>query len=370
MQYKADYQTHGPVPPAPTQEPLSAAHHALFHDMPKAELHCHLLGSVRHTTFAALAIKAKAPLSTAEVDAFYTRGDKPVGVLRALRALDQHLIVCADDLHRITYEYLEDAASHGVRYSEFFWNPTGTVRVSGIQYPSAQAAIVAAIHDAERDFAIIARLVPSIDREADPIEAVEMVDWVTAHRVPEVVGIGIDYREVDHPPQWFAPAYANARRAGLRTTAHAGEFGMPWPNVQTVVELLQCDRVDHGYTIVDNPLLAHRYAERGIVFTIVPTNSYYLRTLTPDRWALEHPIRRMLELGLSIHPNTDDPTMHHVTPTGAWQLMYTHFGCSPSDLRGFMLNGLEAAWIDKATRDSWTRQWSAQFDTLASAIDS
>jgi adenosine deaminase len=63
---------------------------------------------------------------------------------------------------------------------------------------------------------------------------------------------------------------------------------------------------------------ARRCADRGIVFTVVPTNSYYLRTLPPERWALDHPIRRMPGLGLRIHPNTDDPTLHQVTPTGAW----------------------------------------------------
>jgi adenosine deaminase len=53
------------------------------------------------------------------------------------------------------------------------------------------------------------------------------------------------------------------------------------------------------------------------VFTVVPTNSYYLRTLAPERWALDHPIRQMPSMGIRIHPNTDDPTLHHVDPTGA-----------------------------------------------------
>jgi adenosine deaminase len=163
--------------------------------MPKAELHCHLLGTVRYETFLDLAQRAGAPLSRAEIDAFYARGEKPVGAIVVLRALDQYLLRAPDDLYRITSEYLADAASHGVRYSEFFWNPTGTARVSGISYELAQGAIVHAIKDAERDHAIVARLIPSIDREAEPAAAVEIVDWITAHRVPEVVGIGIDYRE-------------------------------------------------------------------------------------------------------------------------------------------------------------------------------
>jgi adenosine deaminase len=357
--------TPGFVPAAQDAAPLTPAHHTLFARMPKVELHCHLLGSVRHATFADLVRKYQAPLTQEEVDQVFARGRQKAGVLRALRALDRYLLISPQDLHRITYEYLSDAAAGGVRYSEFFWNPTGTVRVSGLSYRTAQDAIVAAIHDAQRDCGIIGRLVPSIDREADPAEAVAMVEWVIAARAPEVIGIGIDYSEINRPPELFARAYELARRAGLKSTAHAGEFGTPWENVRTAVEVLHCDRVDHGYTIVDNPTLAARYAERGIVFTVVPTNSYYLRTLAPERWAVDHPIRRMAALGLAIHPNTDDPTMHCVTPPGAWQLMYTHLGSRIADLRQYLLHGLRGAWLDESTRRAWTAQWTAEFDSLA-----
>lgn len=345
--------------------------------MPKVEIHCHLLGTVRHATFQELAARAAVraqargepvPLSEQEVDAFYARGDKPVGVLKALRALDRHLLATPDDLYRITYEYLQDAAAHTVRHAEFFWNPTGTARDSGIACPVALQAIVRAIADARSDHGIAGWLIPAIDREASPRDAVEMVQWVTAHRRDEVLGIGIDYSEVDRPPELFAQAYALARKAGLKTTAHAGEFGMPWTNVRTAVELLQVDRIDHGYTIVDQPDFARRCAERGIVFTVVPTNSYYLRTLPPLRWALDHPIRRMPGLGLHIHPNTDDPTLHKVTPTGAWHMMVRDFGFSLDDLRGFMHNGLDGAWMDDSTRRAWRAEFALQFDTLRAQL--
>lgn len=337
---------------------------AFLRAMPKAELHCHLFGTVRRDTFEALVRRERAPITTAEIDAFYTRGEKPVGVLRVLRALDQHLIRQPDDLYRLTREYLEDAAAHTVRYAEFFWNPTGTSHVSGIPYVRAQEAIVRAIHDAERDHGIVGRLVPSIDREASPEAATEMVEWVLAHRRDEVIGIGIDYREVDHPPERFVDAYRAARAGGLRTTAHAGEFGMPWHNVRTALDLLRVDRIDHGYTVVDNPDFARECADRGVLFTVVPTNSYYLRTLAPERWALDHPIRRMPGLGLRVHPNTDDPTLHHVTPTQAWLMMVRNFGFAPHDLRGFLLNGLDGAWIDDTTRRRWRTEWTAAFDRL------
>ncbi|MGC7405307.1 adenosine deaminase family protein [Pandoraea pneumonica] len=362
-------ETPGHVPAARTGVQIQEAHRTFFHAMPKVELHCHLLGAVRHDTFVTLAEKSNAPLSREEIDGFYTRGEKPVGVLRVLRALDEYLLTTPDDLHRIAYEYLADAAAHNVRYSEFFWNPTGTVRTSGIPYVDAQDAIVAAIRDAERDHGIAGRLVPSIDREADPREAVEMVEWMRAHRADEVIGIGIDYRENDRPPEFFWKAYRNARLAGFKTTAHAGEFGTPWTNVETAVELLKCDRIDHGYTIVDAPDFARECAERGIVFTVVPTNSYYLRTLTPERWAEDHPIRRMPGLGLKIHPNTDDPTLHKVNPAQAWELMFSHLGFSLDDLQTFMHNGLDGAWIDDSTRRAWRRTFAVDFDTARRALE-
>ncbi|NQE50648.1 adenosine deaminase family protein [Herbaspirillum rubrisubalbicans] len=337
--------------------------------LPKVELHCHLFGAVRRQTFSELSARAGHPLSPADIDAFYTRGEKPVGVLRVLRALDAALIRQPDDLYRITYEYLQDAHAHGVAYSEFFWNPTGTVRVSGIAYAAAQEAIVRAIVDAQRDLGILGRLIPSIDREASPDEALALVQWMLAQRVPQVVGIGMDYRENDRPPELFEAAYRAAREAGLKTTAHAGEFGMPWNNVATAIDLLQVDRIDHGYTIVDNPALLQRCIERGLVFTVVPTNSYYLRTLAPERWALDHPIRQMLAAGLRLHPNTDDPTLHLVTPTGAW-LMMLQLGASLDDLHSFMLNGLDAAWMDEALRQRWRVQWSQRFARLRARLQS
>ena len=332
--------------------------------MPKAELHCHLLGTVRHATFDDIARRAKAPLTQEDITSFYTRGEKPVGVLRVLRALDAYLIRTPDDLYRITREYLEDAAAHGVVYAEFFWNPTGTVRDSGIGYRLAQSAIVRAIHDAQTDFGITSRLLPSIDREASPAEATQMVQWVLEQRCDEVPGIGMDYREVDRPPELFVEAYAVARRGGLKTTAHAGEFGMPWTNVQTAIDVLKVDRIDHGYTVIDEPAFARRCADSGIVFTVVPTNSYYLRTLAPKRWALDHPIRAMAALGLRLHPNTDDPTLHHVTPTQAWLKMVRDLGFGLDQLRSFMHNGLDAAWIDARTRERWRSDWTERFETL------
>jgi adenosine deaminase len=336
--------------------------------LPKVELHCHLYGAVRKATFAELAARRNAPITAAQIDAYYTRARKPWPTNNVLRALDEHLVKEDEDLYRLAFEHLEDTASHGVRYAEFFWNPTATV-VSGIPFARAQAGIVRAIQDAEARFRIVGRVIPAIDRERGTAAALEMVEWVIGNRVPEVPGIGMDFDEAPHPPELYAEAYRRARDAGLRVTAHAGENGVPWRNVETVIDVLHVERVEHGYTIVDNEDLANRCAERGIVFTVVPTNSFYLRTLPEERWALDHPIRTMGRLGLRLHPNTDNPTLHKVTPTKAWLMMMRDFGFGLDAVRGFMHNGLDAAWIDGDLRARWHREWAIEFDALRAQLD-
>ena len=343
---------------------MSADLKARLRALPKVELHCHLLGAVRHATFAEFAQRECAPLSALEIKAFYTPSDKPAGAIRVLRALDEWLIRRPEDLTRITFEYLEDAAAHGVRYSEFFWNPTGTATKSLIAYPQALAAIVQGIRQAEKALAIVGRVIVAIDREASARQAVEMMGWVLEYRAAEVIGLGIDYRENERPPELFVEAFAMARKAGLKLTAHAGEFGLPSTNIATAFDLIGVDRLDHAYTIVDDPQLAARVAEKGTVITVVPSNSYYLRTLPRERWALEHPISRMPAMGLRVHPNTDDPTLHFVTPTDAWAMMVDDFGFGVQDLRQFMLNGLDGAWIDDSTRRAWKTEYVREFDRI------
>lgn len=333
--------------------------------LPKVELHCHLLGAIRHDTFQELA-RREGALSPEAVAGLYAHGEKRQGAIPGLRALEANILNRPDDLYRITREYLQDARAHNVLYTEFFLNPTGLVRGAGLSYAAIQDAVVRAIHDAQADDGIIGRLVPAIDREADPAEAVQMVQWMAENRCDEVVGIGLDYREAFGPPELFADAYAAAKRIGLKTTAHAGEFGLPWTNVRTAVDLLGVDRVDHGYTVVDEPEFARRCVESGMVFTVVPANSYYLRTMAPERWALDHPIRKMHALGLRIHPNSDDPTLHNISPTKAWTMMVADFDFPVADLRQLMFNGLDGAWIDDSVRRRWAAEWGAQFDALSS----
>lgn len=353
----------GFVPDSPFTRELTAKQLAFFSAFPKAELHCHLLGTMSRETFIDLVRDSGAPIPMAEIEGFYTRGEKPVGVLRIFRALESSILKKPEYLKRITLEHLERTAAQGVRYIELFWNWTGLKHF--MTYAEGQDAIVAGLIEGEEKYGIVGRLVPSIDREALPEDAVELVREMAAHRSPWVIGLGIDYRETLHEPENFWKAYRLARNAGFKLTAHAGEFGEHWRNVETAMDLLECERIDHGYTITDNPELAERAADQGIPFAVVPTNSYYLRTFTDEEWAVKHPIRRMVELGLKVFPNSDDPTMHHISISESWLLMMNWLGFSLADLRGFLANSIDAAWVDDETKIVWRQLWLPEFDRLA-----
>ncbi|VEU20127.1 DEKNAAC101076 [Brettanomyces naardenensis] len=319
--------------------------YSLCHNLPKVELHCHLFGTIRKETFLDFNARAGKPFTDEEILSFYIRGEKPVGVLKAFRTLDSELIKYAKDLYRLTIEYLEDAKFHNIRYTEFSWNPTGTVITSRIPYREAQGAILEAIDDAKKQFGVTGRLICAIDREDSPERAVEMVNWMIANKDPRVLGIGIDYRETNRGPELFHDAYVKARKNGLKLTAHAGEYEAPWENVDYVLNTLKVDRIDHGYSMLHWPELVDQIIKEEKVITVVPTNSYYLRNLPRDQWAAKHPIRKMIKLGIRIHPNSDDPTLHASDSTKDWMMMVECFGAGIEDLKGFALNGIDGSWM-------------------------
>lgn len=335
-----------------------------FADIPKVDIHCHVYGTIREATLQEFVRETSAPLTEEEVAGYYVRGEKPRGVLHAFRFMEEYIFGSEDRLYRLTRECLEDLSAENVRYAELFWNTTGTLlHAPHLSFKAGQDAVVQAMEDAERDFGIVSRLIHSIDREASPEAAVEMMKQALALPHPRSIGLGMDYLENElFRPEGFWKAYQMAQEAGWKLTAHAGENSCHWRNIETALDLLKVDRIDHGYTVLDNPELLQRCIDDGIVFTVVPTNTHYLNVLSPAEWADKHPIRRMGRTGLKIHPNTDDPTFHNTTPNNVWRTMHVAFDFGVDDLRSFMLNGLEGVWVDDDTRGTMIAEFSSAFD--------
>jgi adenosine deaminase len=195
-----------------------------------------------------------------------------------------------------------------------------------------------------------------------PDVSLQFLDLVFSDRRDEVIGLGLDYNEVGNPPALYAEVYRRARNAGLRVTAHAGENG-PSGHVGDSLDLLRCDRIDHGYHVVDDPALVAACRDHGVFFTVCPTTTTFTTSFR-DLASPDHAIHRMVNAGLNIVINTDDPALFRTDLNNEYLLVAQHMGFTPQQLGEAALNGLRASWVDDTTKRTWIAEWSAEIDRL------
>jgi adenosine deaminase len=332
--------------------------------LPKAELHLHLEGAVSAPTAIDLARKHGLAARDFE-DASKAFHFPDLGAF--LRAYDVicRSIVDAEDFHRVTYETLARCAASGARYVEFFFSPQPHLD-NGVAYETMLDGITAGMRDAERDLHIHSRLVPAINRELGPAVAMKFLDFVLSDRREEVIGIGLDYDEAGHPPGPYAEVYRRAKNAGLHLTAHAGENGPP-ENVSASLDALGCERIDHGYHVVDDPALLSECRKRGTIFTVCPTTTTHTTTFR-DLASPEHAIRRMSAAGLQLVINTDDPALFQTDLAKEYLLASQKLGFAPRQLGEIALNSLRGSWLDEVTKRRWSSEWSSEINRLLANV--
>ena len=269
-----------------------------------------------------------------------------------------------DDFRRVAYETLQEAHAHGVRYREMFWSPMAHMAV-GVPFATALGGLVAGLKDADTDFGIECRLIADIDRMQDPEAGLEMLDAVLKHKQPELIGIGLDYAEAGNPPEKHWKAFARARRAGLHRTAHASEDA-PARNVETALDLLGCERIDHGYHVLADEAITRRCADEGIVFTCAPVSSAWVYF---DNDFANHPIRRMVAEGLKVMLDCDDPPMFGTDPTKDYVVASQYMGFDPQAVRELVLNGIDGSWLGDTTKRQMRRDWGREIDEMISRLE-
>ncbi|WP_327142300.1 adenosine deaminase [Nocardia sp. NBC_01327] len=314
-----------------------------FRELPKVSLHCHLTGSVLPETVAALARKHGVPMPGGRTAQDLYDIDSHVDLDEFLRVYDMvgQVVRDADDFRRITYESLTELGSkHGVLYREIFVSPPAHPYAD---YRVLLEGVRAGMREAEQDTGIGSRIIVAINREDTPAAAVELVRQVIEHRCDEVVGIGLDYAEVHGPPELFHEAYRLAGKAGLNRTAHS-ESG-PTPNIEILLDVLGCTRVDHGYHVVDSPRITDRCRSEGIVFTCTPVSSDIGRYSGSGNGKHEK-IAAMVEAGLRVTIDSDDPPMFGTDPTNDFEVLHRTLGYDTDQLLAFTLNAVEGCWLD------------------------
>ncbi|MBO0731279.1 MAG: adenosine deaminase [Acidimicrobiaceae bacterium] len=331
--------------------------------VPKIELHCHLEGTLRPQTVVELAAKNGIELPTTDVSSIYNYSTI-YEFLEIFRLVNSTLMT-EEDFARAAYESLEDGVqSSNLRYREMFFNPTlHTTR--GVSTGTVLDGLAAGCRAAEADFGVGCRLIADVYRQDPPAVARQMVEEVVAHPCEHLIGIGMDAAEAPDPPERFVDAYTLAGRAGLRRTAHAAEDG-PAANIATCLDLLGCERIDHGYHILEDPALVARCRDTGIFFTCCPVSTSVVYGW-PDM--ATHPITEMVAAGLQVMLNSDDPAMFHTDLSREYRELCTANGYGPDMVRRFVLAGVDATWLDEAEQRRLREEFVVALNALDAELD-
>jgi adenosine deaminase len=312
--------------------------------VPKVELHCHFEGTVRAATFADLARRHDVALPTADVGKLYDY--ETIYEFLTIFGLVSSTLVDREDFARCAYESLEDGVKLGhLRYREMFFNPTLHTR-RGVAMATVVDGLIDGIRAAETDLGVRCRLIADVYRQDPPAMARQMVEEVLENRRDELIGLGMDGAEAPDPPEKFVEAYHLAKAGGLRLTSHASEDA-PAANVTTCLDVLGCERIDHGYHVMSDPAVVARCRDQGITFTCCPTSTAVVYGW-PDLTA--HPIKDMVAAGLAVMLNSDDPTMFHTDIGREYVQLCTALDYGPSTVRELVLTGVDATWLDESDK--------------------
>jgi adenosine deaminase len=332
--------------------------------VPKAELHCHFEGTVRPRTFADLARKHGVELPTDDADKLYDY-DSIYEFLKIF-AMVSSTLIDQEDFARASYESIEDGVKLGnLKYREMFFNPTLHTR-RGVSYKTVVGGLVDGARAAKADFGVTCRLIADVYRQDPPEMAREMVEQVLEHRRDELIGLGMDGAEAPDPPEKFVEAYRLAGQGGLRLTAHACEDA-PAENITTCLDVLGCERIDHGYHVLGDESVVARCRDEGILFTVCPTATAVCYFDPADYTT--HPIREMVAKGLRVMINSDDPPMFHTDIGSEYVKMVNAAGWGPEKVREFSLNGVEGSWASDDEKRQMRQEFEAELDRLEAELE-
>jgi len=275
---------------------------ALIAALPKAELHLHLEGSLEPEQLMAFAARnnVSIPFKTlAEVKAAYNFSN--LQDFLDIYYQGMSVLQTEADFHDLTDAYLQRCAADNVRHVEVFYDPQGHTD-RGLSFATPINGILKALDAAKEKYGITYRLIMCFLRHLSEDAAFETLAQAEPY-LGRIHGVGLDSSEVGHPPSKFERVFAAAREKGLKLVAHAGEEGPP-EYVYEALDLLKIDRIDHGNRLLEDEALISRVQQAGLTLTVCPLSNLSLCVVDELK---DHPLKRMLELGLNATINSDDP---------------------------------------------------------------
>ncbi|WP_325614556.1 adenosine deaminase [Pseudorhodoplanes sp.] len=321
---------------------MAPAHDTLIRALPKCELHIHIEGSLEPEMMFALARRNGIALpyeSIADIENAY-RFQNLQDFLNVYY-LGMSVLITEQDFYDLAFAYLKRARDDNVRHVEMFFDPQGHTD-RGIAFATVIDGLSRAIEDAKHTLGVSASLIMCFLRHLDEISAERTLDAAMPFR-DRIMGVGLDSSEAGNPPSKFARVFARARDAGFFLTAHAGEEG-PASYVWEALDVLGVMRVDHGNHAMDDDVLVGRLARERMPLTVCPLSNLRLRVVNDLH---HHPLRRMMDRGLMVTVNSDDPAYFGGYVNRNYSVVSEALSLSPEEIAEIVRNGFHASLMSE-----------------------
>lgn len=316
--------------------------------LPKAELHLHIEGSLEPEMMVALAERNRVPLPYADVEA--VRAAYNFTSLQDFLDLyyqGMSVLQSEQDFYDLTLAYLRRVARDNVRHVEIFFDPQGHTE-RGIPFATVFEGIEKALRDGERELGITSKIILCFLRHLSAEAAMATLDEALPYK-DRIVGVGLDSSEQGHPPAKFQAVFDRARAAGFHAVAHAGEEGPP-DYIWSALDDLKVERIDHGVRALEDPDLVLELAKRRTPLTVCPLSNIRL-CVFDDMTA--HPLKMMLDRGLIVTVNSDDPAYFGGYMNDNYIAVRQALGLTNAELALIARNSFEASFLDDATKASY-----------------
>jgi len=309
--------------------------------LPKAELHVHIEGTLEPEMMFDLARRNGYEMPFPDVESVasayrFTDLQSFLDIYYKAAAVLQ----TSDDFHDLITAYLDRAAADGVRHAEVFFDPqTHTSR--GVEFPIFMEGFRTGLEEARRRQGITSGLILCFLRHLPPEDALDTMRAAEPH-LEDVIAVGLDSSEVGYPPGLFADAYQLASQLGLRAVAHAGEEGPP-SYVVEALDVLGVERIDHGVRSLEDPDLVERLRDEQIPLTVCPLSNVALHVVERIQ---DHPLPQMLDAGLLVSVNSDDPAYFGGYVADNYRALVNGGGISRQELIRLVANSIESSFLD------------------------
>jgi len=317
----------------------------LIRDLPKAELHIHIEGSLEPEMMFRLAQRNGVELPYDSVGAI--RDAYQFNCLQDFLDLyyqGMSVLQTRQDFHDLTWAYLQRCREDNVVHSEIFFDPQGHTS-RGVDFKTVFEGIWSALRDGEQELGISSRVIMCFLRHLDQDDAFATLEQAGPY-LDRIAGVGLDSSELGHPPSKFFAVFEQAGQLGLKRVAHAGEEGPP-EYIYQAVDGLQVDRIDHGNRSLEDPLLVRRLAELKLPLTVCPQSNLRLAVVSDMS---EHPMRSMLEAGLRVMVNSDDPAYFGAYMNDNFNALVDAIDLSADEIGRLVKNSFKSSFLSKNTQ--------------------